>query len=93
MFTAGMIAVLVALSMAVFRAVRGPTLFDRILAGNSVGTAAILILALVGFLTDRPEFLDIAITYALLNIVGMLAILKFVAYGDLGHDGRRGDGR
>jgi len=93
MFTAGMIAVLVALSLAVFRAVRGPTLFDRILAGNSVGTAAILILALVGFLTGRPEFLDIAITYALLNIVGMLAILKFVAYGDLGHDGRRGDGR
>lgn len=93
MFTAGMIAVLVALSLAVFRAVRGPTLFDRILAGNSVGTAAILILALVGFLTGRPEFLDLAITYALLNIVGMLAILKFVAYGDLGHDGRRGDGR
>jgi len=92
MFTAGTIAVLAALSLAVFRAVRGPTLFDRILAGNSVGTAAILILALVGFLTGRPEFLDLAITYALLNIVGMLAILKFVAYGDLGHDGRREDG-
>jgi multicomponent Na+:H+ antiporter subunit F len=93
MFTAAAVAVLAAAALATARAVRGPGLFDRILAGNSVGTGAILILALVGFLTDRPEFLDIAITYALLNIVGMLAILKFVAYGDLGHDGRREGGR
>jgi len=46
---------------------QGPTVFDRVLAGNSVGTLAIMLLAVVGFLTGRPEFLDIGLTYGLLN--------------------------
>ena len=45
--------------LAVARALKGPTVFDRVLAGNSVGTLAILLLAVVGFLTGRPEWLDI----------------------------------
>ena len=63
MFAAAACAVLVALALAVVRALKGPTVFDRVLAGNSVGTLAILLLAVVGFLTGRPEWLDIAITY------------------------------
>jgi len=86
MFTAAAIAVLVALALAVTRAVKGPTVFDRVLAANSVGTLAILLLSVFGFLTGRPEWLDIAITYGLLNLIGTLAILKFFRHGDLAFD-------
>ena len=81
------IAVLVALALGVIRALRGPTVFDRLLAANTIGTGAIMLLALVGFLTDRPEFLDIGILYALLNIIGTLAVLKYFRYGSLSHPG------
>jgi multicomponent Na+:H+ antiporter subunit F len=86
MFAAAAIALLVALALAVTRALRGPTTFDRVLAGNTVGTLAILLLAVVGFLTGRPAWLDIAITYGLLNLISTLAILKFVRHGDLAYD-------
>jgi multicomponent Na+:H+ antiporter subunit F len=86
MFAAAVLAILVALVLAVLRALKGPTVFDRVLAGNSVGTLAILLLAGVGFLTGRPEWLDIGITYGLLNLISTLAILKFFRHGDLAHD-------
>lgn len=77
MFTFATVALLLALALIVGRALAGPTIFDRTLAANLAGTAAILLVAVVGFLTDRPEFLDISILYALLNIVGTLAVLRF----------------
>ena len=86
MFAAAAAAILVALALAVTRAIRGPTVFDRALAGNSVGTLAILLLAVVGFLSGRPEFLDIGLTYGLLNLIGTLAVLKFFRHGDLAYD-------
>lgn len=86
MFAVAALAILVALALAVSRALLGPTLFDRVLAGNSVGTLAILLLVVVGFLTGRPEWLDLAITYGLLNLIATLAILKFFRHGDLAHD-------
>jgi multicomponent Na+:H+ antiporter subunit F len=86
MFAVAATAILVALALAVVRAIRGPTVFDRVLAGNSVGTLAILLLAVVGFLTGRPEFLDIGLTYGLLNLIGSLAVLKFFRHGDLAYD-------
>ena len=86
MFTAATVAVILALTLAVVRAVRGPTVFDRVLAGNAVGTLAILLLIVVGFLTGRPEWIDIGLTYALLNLVATLAILKYFRYGDLAYD-------
>ena len=87
MFAAASLAVLIALALSVARALAGPTVFDRALAANSVGTGAILLLALFGFLTERPEFLDIGITYGLLNIIGTLTVLKYFRYGDLGRSG------
>lgn len=86
MFAAAAAAILAALALAVLRSLRGPTVFDRVLAGNSVGNLAIMLLAVVGFLTGRPEWLDIAITYALLNIISTLAILAFFRHGDLAYD-------
>lgn len=87
MFITAGVAIMIAFIMAIIRALRGPTVFDRLLAANSIGTAAILLLAVLGFITDRPEFLDIGITYCLLNLIGTLAVLKFFRYGDLGHSG------
>ena len=87
MFVAGLIAVLVAMALAVVRALRGPTTFDRLVAANSIGTGAILLLALFGFLIGQPDFLDIGLAYALLNLVGTFAVLKFFRYGALGHEG------
>ena len=86
MFTVAAIAILVALVLPNVRALKGTTVYDRVLAGNSIGTLALLLLATVGFLTGRPEWLDIAITYGLLNLIGTLAILKFFRHGDLAYD-------
>ncbi len=86
MFTTATIAVIVALILAVIRAVRGPTIFDRVLAGNAVGSLAILLLIVVGFLNGRPEWIDIGLTYALLNLIATLAILKYFRHGDLAYD-------
>ena len=86
MFTAAAAAIVVALALVIIRAIKGPTVFDRVLAGNSVGSLAIMLLAVVGFLTDRPEFLDIGLTYGLLNLISTLAVLKFFRHGDLAHD-------
>jgi multicomponent Na+:H+ antiporter subunit F len=85
-FAVAAAALLMAIALAVVRAIKGPTVFDRVLAGNAVGTLAILLLAVVGFLTGRPEFLDIGLTYGLLNLVGSLAVLKFFRHGDLAYD-------
>lgn len=86
MFVAAAVAILVSLALVVTRAIKGPTVFDRVLAGNSVGTLAILLLSVFGFLTGRPEFLDIGLTYGLLNLIGTLAVLKFFRHGDLAYD-------
>ena len=78
------LAVLAAMAITLIRALRGPTVYDRVLAVNSFGTLTVVALALHGFLTERPEFLDIALLYALINFVGTVAVLKFFEYGDLG---------
>jgi len=87
MFVVASIAILIALALVIGRALRGPTVFDRVVAGNTVGMLAILLLATVGFLNGRPEFLDIGIVYGLLNLIGTLAVLKFFRHGDLSHSG------
>ena len=79
------IAVLVTMLLALIRALLGPTVYDRLLAVNMFGTLTVLIIALYGFLTGRPDFLDIALVYALINFIGTVAVLKFFEYRDLGH--------
>ena len=87
MFTAAPLALLVSMALALARALVGPTLYDRILAANTFGTKTVLILAVIGFLFGRPEFLDLALAYALINFIGTIAVLKFFKYGDLGGTG------
>ncbi|MEX2571880.1 MAG: monovalent cation/H+ antiporter complex subunit F [Gemmatimonadota bacterium] len=83
MFLVSAVAILVTMTMAIVRGLLGPTVYDRALAVNMFGTATVLLIAVLGFLTGRPEFLDLALVYALLSFIGTIAILKFVAYGDL----------
>lgn len=78
------IAILLTMALALFRALRGPTVFDRILAVSMISTKTTLLIAVVGFLFGRPDFLDIALLYALINFIGAIAVLKFYKYGSLG---------
>lgn len=87
MFAAAALALLVTIALALVRAVLGPTVFDRAQAANTIGTCAVLLLAVIGFLTGRPDFLDLAIVYGLLNVIGTIAVLKFFRYGNLGDPG------
>jgi multicomponent Na+:H+ antiporter subunit F len=91
MFAAAALALLVTLALVMVRVVRGPTVFDRALGANTVGTVAMLLLAVMGFLDGRPEFLDLAIVYGLLNVIGTMAVLKYLRRGNLGDPGDAGD--
>lgn len=93
MFIVAVIALLVTLGLVLIRGLLGPTVFDRAQVANTVGTVAVMLLAVFGFLSGRPEFLDLAIIYGLLNVIGTIAVLKFFRYGDLGEPGDGEDGR
>ena len=87
MFAAAALALLVTLALVVVRAALGPSVFDRVLAANTIGTLAMLLLSVFGFMTGRPEFLDLVLVYGLLNVIGTVAVLKFFRYGNLGDAG------
>lgn len=74
------VAILITMGLALIRIMAGPTTYDRILAMNVFGTKTVLLIAVIAFLAGRPEFIDIAIVYALINFVGIVAILKFFEY-------------
>ncbi len=92
MFAAAMAGILVAMVLALLRGLLGPTVYDRILALNTFGTITVLAIAILGFLMGRPDFLDIALLYALINFVGTIAVLKYLRYGDLGAPSPDADG-
>jgi len=78
MYYVSTLAILVTMSMALVRALLGPTVYDRVLAVNMFGTKTVLLLSTIAFLYGRPDFLDLALAYALINFIGVLAVLKFV---------------
>jgi len=84
MFSATIIALIIAMILALSRLYMGPTLYDRVLAANAFGTKTVLMIGVMGFLTGRPDFLDISLLYALLNFIGTIAVLKFFRYRTLG---------
>ena len=89
MFAVAGAGVLVAMVLALALAVRGPTLFDRILAVNSMATCTVLLIAVSGFASGRPDWLDLALLYALCNFITTLAVLRFARYGNLASDRSR----
>jgi multicomponent Na+:H+ antiporter subunit F len=81
MFTVALVAVMLTMGLALARAWLGPTVFDRILALNMFGTKTVLLIAVIGFLAGRPDFLDLALVYALMNFIGVIAVLRFSQIG------------
>ena len=79
MFITVSVVILVAITVGLVRAFRGPTLYDRVLAANMIGTLTVLMVAVLGFMTGRPEFLDIALVYVLISFVSTIAVLRVVA--------------
>lgn len=71
------IAILVTMSLALARALLGPSVYDRVLAVNMFGTKTVLLLSVIAFSYGRPDFLDLALAYALINFIGVLAVLEF----------------
>ena len=88
MFIAAAAGVLATMALALIAALRGPTVFDRILALNMFGTKTVLLIAVVGFLTGRPEWLDLSLLYVLISFAGLIAVLRFSKYGNLERDER-----
>ena len=86
MFVVATLGVLITMVFALVRAFLGPTVYDRVLAANMFGTKTVLLIAVAGFLTGRPEWLDLAILYALMNFTGMIALLRFSKFATLASD-------
>jgi len=77
MYYAVTIATLITMALALTRALLGPTVYDRVLAVNMFGTKTVLLFSVIAFLAGRPDFLDLALAYALINFIGVLAVLEF----------------
>ncbi|SDK19632.1 monovalent cation/H+ antiporter complex subunit F [Microbulbifer yueqingensis] len=90
MLAATVISLLVVMGLALARALLGPTIYDRILAVNVFGTKTVLLIAVICFTVGKPEFLDIALVYALINFVSVVGVLRYFEYrsrmGDTAHD-------
>ena len=86
MFIAAALGVLTTMVLALAAALRGPTVYDRILAINMFGTKTILLIAVAGFLVGRPEWLDLALVYALISFIGLMAVLRYSKYRHLGSE-------
>ena len=82
-YLATAVVLLIGLAIILMRAILGPSVYDRILATNAVGTKTILFVTLLGYISGRTEFIDMAIIYALITFITTIAILKFAEMGRL----------
>ncbi len=92
MFAVAAFALLITMAIALVRLFLGPSVYDRVLAVNMFGTKMVLLIAVTGFLTGRPDFLDISLAYALINFISTIAILKFFRYWAVEHPGKNNSG-
>ncbi len=83
MFDIATIAVILAIMITLYRAIKGPKIYDRVLAANAIGTMAVVVLVLIGFAYGRPHFLDLAVVYTLINFIATIAFLKYREMGRL----------
>jgi len=85
MFAAAAAGVVITMLLVLVRSLVGPNIYNRILSVNTFGTLSVMLIAIYGFVDDRPEFLDLALTYALINFIGTIAVTKYVTFSDMGH--------
>lgn len=83
MYIVASAAILITMTLALIRAMFGPTVFDRVLALNMFGTKTVLLICAICVLNTptRHDFLDLALLYSLMNFIGMVALLRFTQYG------------
>jgi len=89
MYAVAIVAIIITISLALVRALLGPTVYDRIAAMNMLGTKTILLIAVFAALTGRHDLLDIALVYALINFIGVIAVLKLIEQGNLYTSGEK----
>ncbi len=77
MYYAVTFALVVTMGLALILAAKGPSVYDRVLAVNMFGTKTVLLFSVITFMLGRPSFLDLALAYALINFIGVLAVLEF----------------
>jgi len=83
MFSIAILVIVIAATLTLYRAIKGPSVYDRVLAVNLIGGKTVILLALIGFAYERLFFLDIALVYALINFIAVLAFLKYRETGRL----------
>lgn len=87
MLVAASLAILVTMMLAMSRALLGPTIYDRILAVNMFGTKTVLLIAVISAIAERGDYLDVALVYAMINFIAIMAVMKYFEYGSLGAEG------
>ena len=85
------IVLIVVMLMLLIRAVKGPGLFNRVLAINGFGTLTVLLLVLLGVTFEQYDLMDIALLYVLVNFIGAMAVLRFFEDYELPDREIRGD--
>lgn len=83
MFNAAAVIIILAAILVIYRLIKGPRVCDRVLAANAIGTKTVMLLALIGYIYERPYFLDTALVYALINFIATIAFLKYREMGRL----------
>lgn len=86
-FILAALAILLTMALALVRALKGPTVFDRIVAVNVFGTKTVLVVALITFVTGNHDLVDVALVYALINFIAIVTVLKLVRMRDLARVG------
>ncbi|MFU8832362.1 MAG: monovalent cation/H+ antiporter complex subunit F [Wenzhouxiangella sp.] len=80
-------AIFATMAMALFRALKGPSIYDRILAVNVFGTKTVLVVALITYVTGHADLIDVALVYALINFIAVVAVMKLAKMRDLAKAG------
>lgn len=80
LFSVAVLLMLTAILVA-YRAIVGPTIADRLVAISVIGTTTLVVLVLIGYIYNQPIFVDISLTYAMLNFIVAVAASKYLEKG------------
>lgn len=80
-FQASAIILTLTIFLCLYRVIYGPGVENRLIAVNTIGTKTIILIVIIGFLYERPIFVDISIVYAMINFIATLAIAKYLRRG------------
>ena len=81
MYSVAAVIMILASLLILYRVIKGPRSHDRLLGVNMIGTNTVVLLALMGFIYERPHFLDLALVYALINFIATIAFLRYREIG------------